>query len=141
MGIKSGPGTTRIRGAGGRFASSKGYFSVDTLTRGIAQFEIKMRDKIGEIAEEFAQELVDYARSHAPWEDRTGDARAGLSSLVEFGRGQNLVVSLFHTVEYGIWLEVRWSGRYAIIIPTVDRKGRDLLAKMKGIMDRIVFYE
>lgn len=132
--------TTRVRGSGGRFQSSKGYFT-STLERGLAQFEIKMIEGMQEIAEEFANELVDYAQSNAPWDDRTGAARAGLSSDVEIGRGQDLVVSLFHTVDYGVWLEVRWGGRYAIIMPTVENKGPELLARMKGMMDRIIFYD
>lgn len=132
---------TRTRGAGGKFASTKNFFKTSTLQKGLAQFEIKMREHMEEIANDFAQELVDYARSHAPWEDRTGDARAGLDSAVETGRGQNLVVSLFHTVDYGIWLEVRWGAKYAIIIPTVEQKGPELLAKMERMMDRITFYD
>jgi hypothetical protein len=133
--------TTRIRGAGGKFASSKGFFSTNTLQRGLAQFELKMRDHIEEIAQDFAHELVDYAQAHAPWSDRTGDARAGLDAVVEAARGGDILVTLFHTVDYGVWLEVRWGGRYAIIIPTVERKGPELLAKMQHMMNRIVFYE
>jgi len=26
---------------------------------------------------------------------------------------------VYHTMPYGLWLEVRWSGRYAIIGPTM----------------------
>lgn len=132
---------TRTRGAGGKFASSKGFFSTNTLARGLAQFEFKMRDRMEEIANDFAKELVDYAQSHAPWNDRTGDARAGLGAQAETGLGGNIIVTLFHTVSYGIWLEVRWGGKYAIIIPTVEQKGPELLQKMERMMDRIIFYD
>ena len=138
MGITSG---TRTRGGGGKFASSKGFFSTSTLERGLAQFELKMREGIEEIALDFAIELVDYAKANAPWSDRTGDARAGLDAQVENGMRGDIVVTLFHTVDYGVWLEVRWGGKYAIIIPTVERKGPELLAKMRGMMREIIFYE
>lgn len=131
---------TRTRGAGGRFASSKGFFTTDTLTKGIAQFEFKMREHMELIALEFAVELQNYAQNHAPWNDRTGDARQGLQADT-FNERDSMGVIIFHTVEYGIWLEVRWGGRYAIIIPTVEQKGPELLARMQGIMSRIVFYE
>lgn len=132
---------TRLRGSSGKFTSSKGFFSTSTLQRGLAQFELKMREHIEQIAEDFAQELVDYAQTHAPWDDRTGDAREGLSVQVESARGGNILVTLFHTVDYGVWLEVRWGGKYAIIIPTVEQKGPELLARMQHMMDRIIFYE
>ena len=28
-------------------------------------------------------------------------------------------LTVYHTMPYGLWLEVRWSGRYAIIGPTM----------------------
>lgn len=132
---------TRVRGPDGRFQSSRGMFTTNTLERGLAQFDIKMIEGIEEVALDFAVELLDYAKANAPWNDRTGAARAGLDVAVDIGRNENLVISLFHTVDYGQWLEVRWGGKYAVIIPTIERKGTDLLVKMRGMMDRIIFYE
>jgi len=56
---------------------------------------------------------------NAPWTDRTGDARAGLDVGVDHD-GENVDLQLFHTVDYGLWLEVIQSGRYAIIMPTLE---------------------
>jgi len=131
---------TRIRNRNGTFGSSKGFFETNTLERGLAQFEFKMRDRMMEIAEEVAKDLESHAKSKAPWENRTGAAREGLTAEVQEERDL-IVVQLFHTVDYGVWLEVRWSGKYAIILPTIEQKGPDVLAKMKGMMDRIIFYE
>jgi hypothetical protein len=33
---------------------------------------------------------------------------------------------LLHSMPYGIWLEVRWSGRYAIIGPTMFTVAQEL---------------
>jgi hypothetical protein len=33
-------------------------------------------------------------------------------------------ILLSHSVNYGIWLEIRWQGKYAIIIPTLQRYGK-----------------
>lgn len=67
-----------------------------------------------------------YAKRGAPWQDRTGNARGGLSAHYEDGGDvQRIVVA--HTVSYGIWLEVRWSGRYAIIVPTVANEGPEVM--------------
>ena len=133
--------TTRIRNRNGRFGSSKGFFSTNsTLDEGIRQFEFKTRQGMIEFAEEFAKELQQYAQTQAPWNDRTGDARGGLEAAAD-SEGDIIGIQLYHTVDYGIWLEVRWSGQYAVILPSIERKGPDLLDKMKRMMDGIIYYE
>ena len=72
-----------------------------------------------------------YMRTNAPWTDRTGNARNGLKAHHDAKPMESHELILFHTMPYGIWLEVRWSGRYAIIAPTVAALGPEL-------MDRVV---
>lgn len=62
--------------------------------------------------------LITYMRTHARWTDRTSAARNGLAAIRR-GEGEGGSIVLYHSVPYGIWLEVRWSGRYAIIGPTM----------------------
>ena len=116
------------------------YFKVDTLSRGLANFMFKTQNGMAEIANEFADELLQYAQDHAPWQDQTGDARAGLQTAAVL-RNESLEVELYHTVEYGIWLEVRWGGKYAIIIPSVEAMGTKLLQKMDGLIGEITYYD
>lgn len=116
------------------------FFTIDTLSRGLASFAFKSMDRMGEVSNDFADELVDYARSHAPWNDRTGDARLGLESAVLL-TDDSLLVELYHTVEYGIWLEVRWGGRYAIIIPTIETLGPRIFERMQGMFGDIIYYD
>ena len=133
--------TTRMRNRNGQFGSSKGFFkSGSTLERGVGQFQFKMMDKMVELAEDVARELETHAKSKAPWDDRTGDARSGITAEVQ-NTDDLIVLQLFHTVDYGVWLEVRWGGKYAVILPTIEQKGPDVLDKMKFMMDRIVFYD
>lgn len=134
-----------LRNANGRYRRGGSFnnrmFSADsTLARGIAQFEIKMKDGFEEIVREFASEMASYAQTNAPWEDRTGEARSGLHTEVYEG-DNTMGITLFHTVDYGVWLEVRWGGKYAIIMPTVETMGPRLLERMTRMMDKIVFYE
>jgi hypothetical protein len=114
------------------------FFTADTLTAGLANFAFKTSTGMAEVAADFATELVEYAVANAPWEDRTGDARRGLQAEASID-DDSLEVDLFHTVDYGIWLEVRWGGRYAIIIPTVDAIGPKLLEKMNGMISDIYY--
>lgn len=57
-------------------------------------------------------------KSNARWTDRTGNARNGLMCTVE-GRGDEITLVLSGSVPYQVYLETRWSGKYAIIKPSV----------------------
>lgn len=72
-----------------------------------------------------------YMKKNAKWTDRTGNARRGLSARVTRSRwGRKITLS--HGVSYGIWLEVRWAGRYAILNPSV----REITPRiMSGLRD------
>jgi hypothetical protein len=76
-----------------------------------------------------------YMRTNAPWQDQTSNARNGLFSE-PFSEGTNFGMILFHTVPYGIYLETRFSGRYAIINPTLPVIGQEFMALLSGIMGR-----
>ena len=67
----------------------------------------------------WAGTMEGYAKSHAPWTDRTGHARQSLHGGVDV-RDDQLVLYLSHGVEYGIWLELAHGGNYAIVRPTAD---------------------
>lgn len=91
-------------------------------------------DKLMFYSEEHAQEVFDLgaqtiqdkAQNEAPWEDRTGAARAGLTAEVYDDLGE-LVIELYHTVDYGQWLELIQDGRFAIIMPTLEQVGPEIL--------------
>ena len=60
-----------------------------------------------------------YMKANAPWTDRTSAARNGLRATTRTS-GKKVAVILYHSVDYGIWLEVRWGGRYQIIRPAIQ---------------------
>lgn len=94
----------------------------DTLTPGMLGFQVAMEAVFDEIMEQAAQEVQDYAQTNAPWGDRTGDAREGLTAEYSESAG-TMTIILYHSVDYGIWLEVRNSGELAIILPTIEHMG------------------
>lgn len=83
--------------------------------------EFLERKKAGFYAllQNWAGQLEGYAKTRAPWTDRTGHARQGLHGGVDV-RDDAFTLYLSHGVEYGIWLELAHGGNYAIVRPTVD---------------------
>lgn len=86
----------------------------------IAWFEGPEWDEVvKDVFDRRRSDVEDYARGNAIWEDQTGAARAGLTAETENDQGF-ITLTLFHTVEYGVWLETIQSGRFAIIQRTLE---------------------
>jgi len=107
----------------------------DSLTPRAAAFSVVMEETLEDIVEEVAEEVQDYAQANAPWTDRTGEARDGLTAE-SFSDNDILTIVLYHTVEYGIWLEVRNSGEYAIIIPTLEQMGPVVMGAVSNLFSQ-----
>lgn len=60
------------------------------------------------------------AKRDARWTDRTSHARQGLFGDVELQKDA-VLTHISHTMEYGVHLELRYGGRYAILKPTRDK--------------------
>ena len=75
-------------------------------------------------------------RANAPWHDNTGNARAGLMTKHEKEPMVEHRLILYHTVNYGVWLEVRFSGRYAIIGPTMVQTAQELSINIANAIHR-----
>ncbi len=76
----------------------------------------------------WAEIVRDFMVENAPWQDRSGKARAGLDTDVG-GNQHGSWLILFHKVPYGVYLEgfnpdtqapMAAAGRWAIIEPTID---------------------
>jgi hypothetical protein len=96
-----------------------GIFLRDSLTRGVLIQEAAMKPAIEEEVLNTAAEALEFAKEQAPWTDRTGDARDGLDTDVRW-EGDEIVWELFHTVDYGQWLETIQNGRFSVIMPTLE---------------------
>lgn len=92
---------------------------------------INMAFNVAEAMEEGRMEVEAYAKANAPWSDRTGEARNGLTARVD-NDGGDIVLELAHTAEHGYWLEVIQDGRFAIIMPTLEALGPRILKDAGG---------
>lgn len=74
-----------------------------------------------QIAHYWAGVMEAYAKENAPWTDQTANARQALHAFVEESTSnESISIFLSHGVDYGLWLEVRWAGEYAILWPTIE---------------------
>ncbi len=86
---------------------------------------------VGNAMEEGKEQLEAYAKSNAPWTDRTGQARNGLQASV-YNDGGIIVLELAQTVEHGRWLELIQDGHFAIIMPTIEALGPQIIRDAGG---------
>lgn len=98
-------------------------WKTDTLSGNVARLPNKVQRAVMGATEYGATKAQGYSKLNASWTDRTGNARQGLRAVPIHEPGRSTIV-VHHGVPYGIWLEVRWSGRYAIILPTLDYTGK-----------------
>lgn len=124
-----------VRGAGGRFvqgSAARGTF-FDTLTPGIGAYGPAIVAEVHRVMRDWAKDAVAYMKANAPWEDRTGDARAGLDWSIDESLTR-ATITLYHSVGYGKWLEIRWSGKFAIIMPTIETLGPELMHRLEAML-------
>lgn len=84
-----------------------------------------------------ARQCESYMRQNAPWTDQTANARNGLTARPYLEGIDHVGIDLFHTVPYGIWLEVKSSGKYAIIVPTINAMAPQVLNSVRGLLSRM----
>jgi hypothetical protein len=72
------------------------------------------------IAQSFAPQIANWMKQNAPWTDRTGNARQGLYTEVNHVVRSMVEIIFSHGVAYGLWLEIRHAGAYAIVNPALD---------------------
>lgn len=100
----------------------------------LAQIEVELVA----VAEKLTDEITDYMKQNAPWQDRTGAARASLYSVVQHAARQSVTILLSHgsLIPYGIYLEILNGGRLAIIAPSVDIWGPRMFHETQAILRR-----
>jgi hypothetical protein len=89
------------------------------------------------VAHSRAEEAEQWMKDNTPWQDRTGDARRGLSVTVNEAPSvlAELVFSHDPSLDYTVWLEIANGGKYAIIAPAIDVWGARLMQDVQRIVN------
>ena len=106
------------------------------LVGNLREFSPKVELALAAIMQYEAPNVEGHARSTALWTDRTGNARGSLTARA-FARGHTHGIRLSHGVPYGIWLEVRFAGRYAVIDPTIQHMGPKVMETCTLLFGRL----
>ena len=106
----------------------------DLNAQRLQQIDPLVRRAMAAAATKVAPEGEAWMKANAKWRDQTGNARNGLGGSAKIS-SDSVAVVFYHSVPYGIWLEVRWDGRYAIIMPAVER----FAPRMLELVAKLVF--
>lgn len=115
--------TTRIEWGG----------QLDEMAHRLGVMRTALTQAVTELLQAYGQQIQASAQDGAPWTDRTSNARQGLRTAVEGGPEQFALV-LYHTATYGIWLEVRWGGRWSIIMKTLEAEFPGLMSALSMLV-------
>lgn len=126
-------------------------------SRGLEQLRINTaalgphyNEHIDRLCNEATVEGAVYMKTHARWRDNDGNrkdrvpgaARAGLHAYVGGGQLQHdhghKEITLSHgpDIYYGIFLETKDHGKFAIIVQSLKAVGESLMAKLEGSLAR-----
>lgn len=108
----------------------------DTLTPGLTVSAATLHKRLDTFMAFQESKVQDYMRTNAPWTDQTSNARNGLFAKASVGDPVHTIV-VYHTVPYGIWLEVRHAGQFAIITPTILSEGQRIMESLHGFLSRL----
>lgn len=115
------------------------------------QWEVEPEQAFTELAEDYANRIhrgvflicqrwaapaANWMKENASWTDRTGNARAALYTEVNEVVNSMVEFVMAGGVDYQIWLEVRWAGKFAIVNPALDFFAPKVWADVQRLMSR-----
>lgn len=84
-----------------------------------------------------AARLESYAKQNRKWKDQTGHARQRLNCRVSRQGGTKYRLTLAHGVSYGINLEFGHEKKYAIIFPTLETQGPEVIDQFQAFLETL----
>lgn len=103
----------------------------------------RVRFAVGQLAQYFAAVLEKDAKENAPWTDRTANARQALRGYTSENPAAGypteqlardvVAIYLSHGMDYGVFLELKNQGQYAVIIPTLETHYGEIQRRLKEL--------
>ncbi len=112
----------------------------DTLTANFGSAEQKAIQYLSRTTEYYSLRSETFAKSNAKWTDRSGNARGSLSGTYSAQIGSDSArfeITIAHGMPYGIWLEIRYQAKFAIINKTVENQGKAFFDTANKVMAKM----
>lgn len=109
------------------------WYGIEEMQMNIRRYGDAVHFAVVQVANYWAPVIETFAKNNAPWTDRTANARQSLHAWVEELSKDTVNLYLSHGVSYGIFLEVRFAGQYAIIWPTLEQHLEPIAQMLRGI--------
>lgn len=115
-------------------AAPRGMFIKDLgiVNRQIDLKVANLRNAAHAVMDRDTIEAANYAKTHAPWTDRTGDARRSIDTI-DLSDRNTIRFYLFIGVWYGQFLELANDGKYRILRPTATIYEQKILEDLKNL--------
>lgn len=101
---------------------------------GAKQYASEVRKAVISLLDYYAALVEAEAKTNAPWVDRTGNARQGLRGWVQENPDAVRLILQHSIVTYGVFLELKNGGRYAIILPTLEARYGELMNDLRRLL-------
>ncbi len=104
------------------------------LAAALERYGDRVLTMVAAIAQYAATEMQNDAKANATWTDRTGNARTGLFGTSEADFAAKVVtIYLSHSaiLDYGVYLELANSGKYAVIMRTMQAHYEPLMQMLR----------
>jgi hypothetical protein len=117
---------------------ASGIFDYDTLSPNLKRLLPAVDAAVDLVFDLYVPRFESEMRGGASWTDRTGNARAGLFADHDSQPMVKHTMTVYGAMPYSIWLELRWSGKYAIIGPTMLALGPNMAADIAAAVNRAI---
>lgn len=84
-----------------------------------------------------APQIESYMKQNRKWVDRSSMAKTTLNAKFSKPSKDVYRITLAHGMDYGIWLELANEKKYAIIEPTINVSGPQMMKELQGLLNKL----
>jgi len=107
-----------------------------TVLGNLNKWALEKRAGVEAVSKVTAVAMQNYARTNRRWQDRTGNARAGLHGGSLWQNPFILMVFIAHSMSYGVMLELSKDRKYAILEESRNKFQDSFFNGIKRIMEK-----
>jgi len=108
---------------------------LNIVLQNLGKWALEKRAGCEAVAKITASQMQNYSRTNRRWQDRTGNARAGLHGGSFWDNPFMLMVFIAHSMSYGVYLELAHDRKYAILEESRDKFKDSFYQGVKKIME------